>query len=105
MSADAPKIRRRQEIWEEEYRANPYLAGKPEAHLIERFRYLIESQSTLTENGQLGMEVDDKRLSIWHLSRLTHMFMEFGSRGGIPAGLQPKLPILTHPKIPKGVVA
>ncbi len=105
MSADAPKTRRRQEVWEEEYRANPYLADKPEAHLIERFRYLIESQSTLTERGQLGMEVDDRRLAIWHLSRLTHMFMEFGSRGGIPPGIQPKLPNLTHPEIPKGVVA
>lgn len=105
MSAEAPKTPRRQELWEEEYRANPYLAGKPEAHLIERFRSLIESQSTLTESGQLGLEVADKRLAIWHLSRLTHLFMEFGSRGGIPLGIQPKLPKLTHPEIPKGVAA
>jgi hypothetical protein len=70
MSADAPKIRRRQEIWEEEYRANPYLARKPEAHLIERFRYLIESQSTLTENGQLGSAGSPRSTSSDAFSRL-----------------------------------
>jgi len=98
------QTRKRQEIWEEEYRKHPYLAGNPEAHLIERFRYLIESQVTLTDSGQLGFEVE-KRLAIWHLSRLTHLFMEFNSRGGIPAGIDPKLPNLTHPEIPKGVLA
>jgi len=105
MNSEPPKTRRRQELWEEEYRSHPYLAGKPESHLIDRFCYLTESFTTLTENGQLGLEVDEKRLTIWHLSRLTHLFMEFNSRGGIPAGIQPKLPKLTHPEIPKGVVA
>jgi hypothetical protein len=98
------KTRKRQEIWEEEYRANPYLAGKPLSYLIERFCYLFESQATLTESGQLGFEVE-KRLAIWHLSRLTHLFMEFGARGGVPAGIQPKLPKLTHPDAPAGVTA
>ena len=98
------QTRRRQEIWEDEYRENPYLAGKPLAHLVERFRYLVESQLTLSESGQLGFEAE-KRLAIWHLARLTHLFMEFNSRGGIPAGIEPKLPNLTHPEIPKGVVA
>lgn len=85
------QTRRRQEIWEDEYRKNPYLAGKPLAHLVERFRYLVESQLTLSESGQLGFEAE-KRLAIWHLARLTHLFMEFNSRGGIPAGIDPKLP-------------
>jgi len=98
------QTRRRQEIWEDEYRKHPYLAGKPLPHLVERFRYLIESQATLTEGGQLGFEIEP-RLAIWHLSRLTHLFMEFGSRGGIPAGIEPRLPNLTHPETPRGVVA
>lgn len=98
------QTRRRQEIWEDEYRKHPYLAGKPEAHIIERFRYLIGSHTTLAEGGQLGFEVEP-RLAIWHLSRLTHLFMEFNSRGGIPAGIEPKLPNLTHPEIPPGVTA
>ncbi len=98
------QTRRRQEIWEDEYRKHPYLAGKPLTHLVERFRYLIESQATLTEGGQLGFEVES-RLAIWHLSRLTHLFMEFGARGGIPPGIEPKLPNLTHPVTPSGVLA
>lgn len=98
------QTRKRQEIWEAEYRANPYLAGKPLSHLVDRFRYLVESQATLTESGQLEFEVE-KQLAIWHLSRLTHLFMEFGARGGIPAGIEPKLPTLTHPEAPRGVVA
>ncbi len=98
------QTRRRQDIWEDEYRKNPYLAGKSLPHLVERFRYLIESQATLTEDGKLGFEIE-KRLAIWHLSRLTHLFMEFGARGGIPAGIEPKLPKLTHPETPRGVVA
>jgi len=102
--SQAGQTRRRQEVWEDEYRVNPYLAGKPLRHLIERFRYLVESQVTLTESGQLGFEVE-KQLVIWHQSRLTHMFMEFGVRGGIPAGIEPKLPNLTHPETPRGVVA
>jgi len=105
MSTEAPKTYKRQELWEAAYRANPYLAEKPESHLIERFCYLMESYTTLTETGQLGMEVAEKRLTIWHLSRLCHLFMEFGSRGGVPAGMQPILPKLTHPEIPKGVLA
>lgn len=98
------QTRRRQEIWEDEYRANPYLVGKPMSHLIDRFRYLVESQSTLTEDGMLGFEAE-KRLAIWHLSRLAHLFMEFRDRGGIPAGIEFKLPKLTHPETPPGVVA
>lgn len=98
------QTRRRQEVWEDEYRANPYLAGKPMSHLIERFRYVTEGQVTLTESGQLGFEVE-KRLVIWHLSRLTHLFMEFGARGGIPTGIGPKLPKFAHPEVPRGVVA
>jgi len=98
------QTRRRQELWEEEYRKHPYLAGKPFPHVVERFRYLTESMLTLTEGGQLGVEVEP-RLAIWHLSRLAHLFMEFGARGGIPAGIQPKVPKLTQPSIPPGVIA
>lgn len=98
------QLRRRQEIWEEEYRKHPYLSGKPLPHIIERFVYLTEAFTTLSEGGQLGFEVE-RRLAIWHLSRFTHLFMEFNSRGGIPAGIKPKIPNSTHPNVPPGVIA
>lgn len=98
--------RTRQQVWEEEYRANPYLAGKPEAHLIERFRYLMENHTTLTDTGQLGFE-NEPRLIRWLLAKLTHTMVEFGSRGGLPAGMlaAARLPTTTYPAIPRGTLA
>lgn len=60
------QTRRRQEVWEEEYRKHPHLAGKPLPHLVERFCYLTQAMLTLTEGGQLGFELEP-RLAIWHL--------------------------------------
>lgn len=101
-----PQKKRRQEWWEEEYRANPYLAGKPDAHVLDRFRYLLQNTTTLTETGQLGFETHE-RLSLYLMRRQTHVLMELGSRGGIPAAPMPRdgFPQITHPQIPTGSTA
>jgi hypothetical protein len=105
MSDTVPK-RTRQEMWEEYYRSNPYLRGKPESHLIERFGYLVHNLVSATESKQLGL-VTERRMIEWLMSRLTHMFMEFSARGGIPAHAREKirLPNLAESRAPAGARA
>ncbi len=105
MSAPATK-RTRQNMWEEQYRANPYLRGKPESHLIERFGYLSDNLMSVTESGQLGF-VTERRMMDWLWSRMTHMFMEFNERGGIPLHARDaiKIPNLAESRSPAGARA
>lgn len=100
------RTRTRQQVWEDEYRANPYLAGKPESHILERFRYLIQCTTTLTETGQIGFETRE-RLMPYLLRRQSHIQMELGSRGGVPehAISREDLPKVTHPEKPAGTRA
>jgi hypothetical protein len=97
----------RKEFWRDAYRANRYLAQKPESHLAERFRYLNECITTLTDSGQLGFEGRSK-LGLWLWAKVTHTLYEFELRGlGLPAGMLAgaALPNTTYPIRPKGVDA
>lgn len=97
----------RQEHWRGAYRANRYLAQKPEAHLCERYRYLTECITTLTDSGQMGLEGRSK-LGLWLWAKVTHTLLEFELRGlGLPAGMLERavLPKTTFPNRPKGAAA
>lgn len=103
MSAPKP----RHEVWRESYRANRYLNGKPEAHLRERFRYIVETILTLTDAGKIGFQSYPK-LGAWLWARLTHTMEEFSLRGmGLPPDMLDRtgLPKTTVPNRPKAVDA
>ncbi|ACB77736.1 hypothetical protein [Opitutus terrae] len=98
--------RTRQQALEDDYRANLYLAGKPDAHVLERFRYLLQCTTTLSATGQIGFETREA-LMPYLLRRQAHIQMELGIRGGIPAHAASRedLPKITHPEIPAGTRA
>jgi hypothetical protein len=95
--------KRRQEIWEDDYRRRRYLADASAADLAQRFRDILFNCHNVTAEGKLGFITNREEMQRW-LPVLTHILQEFHFRGGIPAGMTSKddLPFITYPKSPRG---
>lgn len=96
-------LKRRQEIWEDDYRRRRYLADASAANLAQRFRDILFNCHNITAEGRLGFNTDREEMLRW-LPVLTHMLQEFNFRGGIPAGMTSRddLPFITYPEPPRG---
>lgn len=96
-------LKRRQEIWEEDYRRRRYLADASDADVAQRFRDILFNYHNVTAEGRLGVITDREELLRW-LPILGHVLQEFSLRGGIPAGIGSKsdLPFVTFPEPPNG---
>ncbi len=96
-------LKRRQEIWEDDYRRRRYLADASAANLAQRFRDILFNCHNITAEGRLGFNTDREEMLRW-LPVLTHMLQEFNFRGGILAGMTSRddLPFITYPEPPRG---
>ena len=96
-------LKRRQEIWEEDYRRRRYLADASDADVAQRFRDILFNYHSVTAEGRLGVNTDREE-SLRCLPLLTHVLQEFNLRGGIPAEIASKsdLPFITFPELPNG---
>lgn len=88
--------------WREAYHLNRYLAGKSDAHIVTRLRYLIETILTLSPTGKIGIEGQGE-LGEWLLARLTHTREEMALRGMQPPDgflVGAHVPRVAHPNPP-----
>lgn len=84
----------------------PYLATATDAALEQRFCDVLTNYLAINVEGKIGPDIERESMLYWS-SRITHLFEEFGRRGGIPqgAGQTAKFPRPTFPDVPKGAEA
>jgi hypothetical protein len=77
---------RRQQLWEMKYQERPYLMDVSDADLADRFNYIFQNITLLTAEQKIGFQ-QNKEDAIYWMALMTHMFVEYNRRGGIPAGI------------------
>ena len=77
---------RRHDLWRLEYGQDPYLEVLDTPHLMERFIEVMGNGIFLTDELKIGMISIASGGGYWMASS-THLFAEFGKRGGIPGGM------------------
>lgn len=94
----------RSDFWRQRYRQRPYLRLASDEELAQRFRDVMKNTLLLTAKGQIGV-VGRENAFWWEL--MTHLFEEYGNRGGIPINLASKdtVPNATYPDEPKATKA
>ena len=97
------KLKTRQKIWEEEYLIRRYLQDVSNEELDQRLRDVSLNLSRINEIGQLSIDTSPAHLDLWS-KLITHVFMEYGMRDGIPDGVMNEsgIPYVTHPEAPDG---
>jgi hypothetical protein len=75
---------RRQDLWVEEYRHRRYMKNLSDEDLAQRFRDVTANVTTLTPDGKIGVVTSTSPDFDFWWSRQTHLFEEFGERGGLP---------------------
>ncbi len=93
----------RQKVWEEEYCTRRYLIDVSDEELNQRLRDVSLNLSRIDELGRLSIDTRPEHLDVWS-KLITHVFMEYGMRTGIPQGVMndSAIPYVTHPKPPNG---
>jgi|ERR1051325_1716892 hypothetical protein len=94
---------RRQDLWRLEYQEDPYLEVLETSELKDRFLAVMDNGLFVTDELKIGMLSIAAGGGYW-LASSTHLFEEFGKRGGIPGGFdQRSVPNLEWPGLSTAV--